>query len=422
MMGVIIGFALLVILMFRKIPITVAAPISALVMAAFSGINVMKALTGSYMTALVGFIKAYFILFLVSAIFARLMGESGAAYAIGNWLGKKLGARFAIWGVSLAAMVLTYGGVSVFVLVFTIYPIALVLFRDANISRKLIPGAIAAGAFTVPNFLWGSPGLVNVIPTTYFGTTVRSGALISVICSIFLYVSANAYLVFETKRMAKKGETFIPTPKIKELLQSVEEKKSINPVIAIIPILVILIALDGFKIDINIAMFCGVVAAYICFWKNLPNKLDALVVGSENAISSVMNTASAVGMGGVARVTPAFNSMLGWVSRLGGSPLISWGIAVVILTIVSGSGSGGVALAVSSLGHKYLSMGLDPVILHKVASFAGILCVPWNGVIVTTLSACELTHKEAYMPLFMISFVLALVNLALGIGLGMVMY
>lgn len=423
-MGVLLAFILLVVLIYKKVPIIVAAPVCAAVMALLSGLDVMTTLTGDYMDSMVGFIKSYFLLFLICAIFGRIMDVSGAAYAIGNWLGSKLGAKYAIWGVSIAAFVLTYGGVNCFVLVFAIYPIALVLFRDANISRKLIPGAIAAGAFTAPNILWGSPGLCNVIPTTYLGTTVRSGALVSVICAIFFYLISNFYLLHETKKMAKNGEGFVPTEKIEKLLRDSAAKEAIKPGIAMIPIVVIIVALNGFKLNVNIAMLCGVLAGYILFWKNIDDKMDTLVVGAQNSISSIMNTSTAVGIGGVAKVTSTFTQLVNWVGTFQGSPLISWAVAVTVISGACGSGSGGVALACSTLADKYLAMGVDPAILHKIASCGCIVLdsMPWNGVMITTMAACDLTHKEAYKHLFMITVVLAFVNLCLCVGLGLILY
>lgn len=423
-MGVLIAFALLVILIYKKVPIIVAAPVSAAVMALLSGLPVLGTLTGGYMDAMVEFIKSYFILFLVCAVFGRIMDVSGAAYSIGKWLGLRLGARFAIWGVSIAAFVLTYGGVSCFVLVFAIYPIALVLFKEANISRKLIPGAIAAGAFTAPNILWGSPGLCNVIPTTYLGTTVKAAPLVSVVCSIFFYLISNYYLIYESKKMAKHGEAFVPTEKITKLLEESAKKKAINPAVAIIPILVIIITLNGFNLDVNLAMLCGVLAGYILFWRNITDKMDTLIVGSQNAISSIMNTSTAVGIGGVAKITSTFTYLVNWVSNFSGSPMISWAVAVTVISGACGSGSGGVALACSTLADKYLAMGVDPEILHRIASCACIVLdsLPWNGVMITTMQACDLTHKEAYKHLFMITVVLAFVNLCLCVGLGLILY
>ncbi|MCH1948608.1 GntP family permease [Enterocloster sp. OA13] len=423
-MGVLLAFTLLVILMYKKVPIIVAAPVCAVVMAALSGLNIMSALTGDYMEAMVGFIKSYFILFLICAIFGRIMDVSGAAYSIGKWLGAKLGARYAMWGVSVAALVLTYGGVSCFVLVFAIYPIALVLFKEADISRKLIPGTIIAGMSTAPNILWGSPGLCNVIPTTYLGTTVKAAPLVSVICSIFFYLSAMAYLIFENRKMQKRGERFIPTEKIEKLLADNAAKKAINPGLALVPIAVIIITLNGFNLDVNIAMLCGVIAGYILFWGNITDKMDTMVVGAQNAIGSIMNTSTAVGIGGVAKITAAFGSLMQWVSSLGGSPLVSWAAAVTMIAGACGSGSGGVALACSTLADKYLAMGVNPEILHRIASCACIVLdsLPWNGVMITVMQACDLTHKEAYKHLFMITVVLAFFNLLLCVGLGLIMY
>ncbi len=423
-MGVFLAFALLVVLMYKKVPIIVAAPLCAALMALLSGLDVMSTLTGDYMAAMVDFIKSYFILFLICAIFGRIMDVSGAAYSIGKWLGLRLGAKYAIWGVSFAAFVLTYGGVSCFVLVFAIYPIALVLFKEANISRKLIPGAIAAGAFTAPNILWGSPGLCNVIPTTYFGTTVQAAPLVSVICSIFFYTISNIYLILENRKMLRNGEGFVPTEKIENLLRDSEAKKAINPLVALVPIIVIIVTLNGVRLDVNLAMLCGVLVSYVLFWKNIDDKMDTLSVGATNAIGSIMNTSTAVGIGGVAKITSTFNTLINWVSNFSGSPLISWAIAVTVISGACGSGSGGVALACSTLGDKYLAMGVNPEILHKIASCGCIVLdsLPWNGVMITTMQACDLTHKEAYKHLFMITVVLAFVNLCLCVGLGLIMY
>lgn len=423
-MGFIIAFILLVILVYKRIPIVVAAPLCAVVMALFSGLDVLSSLTGAYMDSMVGFIKSYFILFLICSIFGRIMDTSGAAYSIGNWLGNKLGTKYAIWGVSVAALVLTYGGVSCFVLVFAIYPIALVLFKNANISRKLIPGAIAAGAFTAPNFVWGSPGLCNVIPTTYLGTTVRDGFLVGIICAIFFYTISNVYLIYENKRMQKNGEGFVATPKIEKLLSNNEKKEAIHPFIALIPILVIIVALNIIKLDVNVAMLCGVLTGYLLFWKNIDDKLDTLVIGVQNATASIMNTSTAVGIGGVAKLTETFTQLVNWVSNFGGSPYISWAIAVTGITFATSSGSGGVALACSTLADKYLALNVSAVALHKIASCACIVLdtMPWNGVMITTMSACDLTHSEAYKHLFIITVVFAFVNLCLCTGLCLIIY
>lgn len=423
-MGVLLAFVLLVVLIYRKVPIIIAAPLCAAFMALLSGLDILGAVTGDYMDAMVGFIKSYFILFLMCGIFGRIMDVSGAAYSAGKWLGTRLGARYAIWGVSVAAMVLTYGGVSCFVLVFAMYPIALVLFKEADISRRLIPGAIVAGASTAPNILWVSPGLCNVIPSTYLGTMVKAVPMVSVICSILFYLSANFYLLYENRRLVKNNERFVATESISRLLEESASKDAINPFVAVIPIIVIIVTLNGFNLDVNIAMLCGVIAGYILFWKNINDKMDTLITGAQNAIGSIMNTSTAVGIGGVAKIASTFNRLINWVSNFKGSFLISWVAAVTVISGACGSGSGGVALACSTLGEKYLAMGVNPEILHRIASCACIVLdsLPWNGVMITIMGACGLTHKEAYKPMFMITVVLAFFNLCLCVGLGLLLY
>lgn len=423
-MGILIAFIILVVLILKKVPFTVAAVVSAVIMALLSGMDAYSMVTGEYMDAAAGFVKSYFLLFLVSAIFGRIMDVSGAAYSIGSWLGHKLGTKYAIWGVSIAALVLTYGGISVFVLVFTMYPIALVMFSKANISRRLVPAAIAAGAFTAPNFLWGSPSLCNVIPADYLGTTVRSGVLVSTVCSLFYYLSSTIFVVCWNKRLAAKGEGFVATDEVREILENNEKKSSLNPLIALVPILVIVVTLNIIRLDITIAMLCGTLSCYLLFWKRIDDKRDTLIAGSGNAIASTMNTAVAVGIGGIAVLTPVFTVLINRISENIVSPYISWSVIISFISALCGSGAGGLQVALGEFAETYLAMGVDPVALHKLATAATVWAapMPWCGAVVTLISACKLNFKEAYGPIFVIAVALAFVTMVICLGMCTVLY
>lgn len=423
-MGVLVAFILLVVLVYKKVPAALAAIISAVVMCLLSGLDTMAVMKGDFMTAAGGFVTSYFLLFLLCGIYAAVMDYSGAAFSLGKWLANLLGTKGAIWGVSIAAAVMTYGGISAFVIVFAMYPIALVLFKEADIDRRMIPAAIGAGAFTLPNVFWGSPGVCNVIPTTFLGTDVRAAPAVSIVVGLFIFILSNLYLVWRNKRNQKKGIGFVPTEKINRMLEENEQRGTVNHWLALVPLVVIIVVLNVIQLDVLIAMPCGIVVAYIIFWNRIADKVQPLIAGTQSGIGSTLGTAPVVGLGGVAKLTSVFQYMLDLAMNMKGNPLISWALSATIITGVCASGSGGAALTGELLAAKYLAMGLNPEILHRILSCAVIVLdsLPWNGVMCTTMAACDLTHKESYGDLFMITVVINFLGLVLCTALGVIFY
>lgn len=148
MLAILVSLALLIVLTFRKINIVVVGIAAAAVMALLSGQPVVTAVTDTYMTGAAQFVRDNFLLFFFSVLFGKVMEETGAAASIAKFLAELLGEKFAILGVIFSGAVLVYGGVTTLVVVFSLYPIALSLFKKADLPRYLLPGAIAGGCFT----------------------------------------------------------------------------------------------------------------------------------------------------------------------------------------------------------------------------------------------------------------------------------
>ena len=154
--GLLGGLALLIILTMRGVNLLIAAPLTAFFVALLSGMAIFPQLANegdanflnSYMSGFSGFIASWFIMFLLGAIFGKLMEDSGAAESIAGWIIGKIGAKKAALAVVMACAVLTYGGVSLFVVAFSVYPMAVSLFKGANIPRRFIPAALAFGSTT----------------------------------------------------------------------------------------------------------------------------------------------------------------------------------------------------------------------------------------------------------------------------------
>ena len=156
-----------------------------------------------------GFVAQFFPLFLLGALFGKLMEDSGSVSAIARFLSEKLGARRAILAVVLAGALVTYGGVSLFVAFFVIGPMAEALFREADIPRRLMPAAIALGTTTFTmTAMPGTPAIQNAIPMPFFGTTPFAAPGIGLVASLIMLLFGLAWLAFAEASARRSGAGF----------------------------------------------------------------------------------------------------------------------------------------------------------------------------------------------------------------------
>ncbi|HYG60700.1 MAG TPA: GntP family permease, partial [Symbiobacteriaceae bacterium] len=207
--AIILSLVLLIYVAYRGYSVILFAPVFALGAAAFSGLDVMPAFSELFMLRLAAYVKNFFPLFMLGAVFGKVMDATGAAKAIAHWILQKLGPSRAILSVILSAAVLTYGGVSLFVVAFAIYPFAAAIFREGNIPKRLIPGTIAAGSFTFTmTALPGSPQIQNMIPAKYFGTTAYAAPVTGIFASVFIFTAGLMWLEWRRKKAQAAGEGY----------------------------------------------------------------------------------------------------------------------------------------------------------------------------------------------------------------------
>src|SRR5690625_7303495 len=187
-LGLLASLTLLVYLTMKGINIIIAAIISSIVIAVTGGLNLETAMMDNYMTGFTDYFSSWFLVFLLGAIFGKVMQETKSAERIAQWIKKTLGAKRADFAVVAAAAILTYGGVSLFVVGFAVYPIAVSLFRAANLPHRYIPAALVFGSISFTMTAPGSPEIQNIIPTEFFGTTPTAGGFIGVICALLVMV------------------------------------------------------------------------------------------------------------------------------------------------------------------------------------------------------------------------------------------
>ncbi len=417
MLGIIIGLVLLMFLAYRGYSIIWVAPLCALVVALTGGLELLPAYKDTYMTGFVGFTKSWFPVFMLGAIFGALMDYTGAAKSIAKWLTKVLGPKRAILSVVVGCAVLTYGGISLFVVVFAMYPLALDLFREANITRKIIPGAIALGSFTFTmTAVPGTPQTQNLIPIDYFHTTPTAAPIMGITAAIFIFALGYAYLLWREKKFTAKGEGFIEPEKKGNANVESESQVLPNPFISFLPLLTVILTLNLFGWDIVVALLAGVIMAMITNPHKYLGFTKSISTGATSSITAIINTSAAVGFGAIVKTVPGFKTLTDMLLGIKGSPLISEAVAVNLLAGATGSASGGMGIALEALGEKYyqlaLETGISPEAFHRVASLAsgGLDTLPHNGAVLTLLAVTGLTHKDSYIDICVTSLILPVLS------------
>lgn len=437
MIGLIGGLALLITLTLKGVNILIGGPLAALFVALMSGLPLFPQLVEegapnfvtSYMTGFTSFILAWYLMFLLGAVFGKVMEDSGAADAVAKWFVGKLGMKFAVLAIVLACAVLTYGGVSLFVVAFSVYPMAISLFKQADLPRRFIPATLALGSVTFTMTSAGSPEIQNWIPIPFLGTTPYAGWEVSIIVAVFMAVFGFWWLKKIISKAVNKGERFVdrktdPTFDVTRPLP--------NPLLAMIPLLVVLIISFIFHDSLKqsaliVALLGGIIATFIVSWNYFKAPWEAVSAGTVGAIIAIGNTAAVVGFGGVAKSVPAFGVAVEAMTNIPGSPLIGAAIAVSVIAGMTGSASGGQAIALPLLAPGYLDAGVNPEALHRVVAISsGALdSLPHNGYVVTTIhSIAGEKYSQAYWAVAattvvtpVIGVILAIILFSFGFGI-----
>lgn len=436
MFGLIGGLILLTLLVMRGMNLLIVAPISALFVAVLNGVPLFSQfaakgevdfITG-YMDGFSGFITSWYLMFLAGAIFGKVMEDSGAAESVSHWIVSKIGMKHSVLAIVLASAVLTYGGVSLFVVAFAVYPMAVNLFKEANLPRRFIPAALAFGSTTFTMTSAGSPEIQNWIPIQYLGTNPYAGWEVSLITAVFMLILGYWWLMKIIRRAVKRGEHFVE----RETDNNEVRTNLPHPLLSLLPLVVVLIVAFVFHESLAqsaliLALLSGIIATWLFNRKYFRNFWDAVGEGTVGALTAIGNTAAVVGFGGVAKITPAFDHAVDFMTSIPGNGLIGGALAVMVIAGLTGSSSGGQSIALPILAPFYLDMGVNAEALHRTVSLSsGTLdSLPHGGYAVTTIrSICGETHKDAY-PAFgimtvvvpIITVILAIILFSFGVGI-----
>lgn len=429
--GCLLSIAVLIYLAYNRCTPAVFVGCAILVHCLFSQMDIYKTFTEPYMTGVAGFVKSYFLMFMVSSIFGRIYQDTGAAQSLGEGLANIFGAKRAILVMLIAIAALTYGGVSGFVAIFALYPIGLVMFEKANYTKMLFPGLAALGMWTFAMTGPGTPQLQNIIPIATLNTTPTAALVPGAIGAIAMAVMGYFYMMFAAKQYEKKGIGFDAHADLEKMKGQVDDAdKRPKLVLTFIPIVFVLVAFNGFNVNIIVTLVLACILSFILFFKTLSLKqwLDTLQQGIIAMLPVIINTSLVIGYGSVSRETPFFKFAVEWAGQSSLNPYFLTAFAANIFGGILGSATGGIGLTMSALADlfkKYIDMGYSPEALHRLAvqSVGGLDSLPHCGAIITVLAVCGLTHKEAYKHIFWTTVAIPIfVSFLIVLPLCLVMY
>ncbi len=440
-LGVLLGLILLIGLALRGVNVLVAALLAALVVAVTNEQPLAEALMEGFTGPMMGFAGQFFLIFLVGAIFGRVMGETRAAASIAFALSDRLGLERALYICTLACVVLTYGGVNVFIVVFTVYPLGLSLFQRANLPKRLLFGCImlGAGTFTM-TALPGAPSVQNVVSAEGLGTSLTAAPFLGLLASAMMFGLGMGYLEHERHRAKRRGETFKPAKT--DVLPDKEPDPRRLPhwAVALIPLVAVLLIIItplwiaalayGEHADLpmwlafsqaqpmlwaSLAMTVGALLAVVLFWRQLEQPWATVSRGAENSALPLLNTAAVIGFGGVVQATDAFQGFAELMVGSGLHPLISSVLSINIVAGIVGSASGGLGIFMEALAPYYLEQGIHADTLHRIVAIGsgGLDSLPHSGAVITALTVMGLSHREAYKDGFVVTVLAPLATLAI---------
>jgi len=447
------ALAALIVLAYRGFSVILVAPLIAMGAVLLTDpAAVAPAFSGLFMDKLGTFVKLYFPVFLLGAIFGKLIEVSGAARSIVGGITRLFGPNHAILAITIVGMLLTYGGVSVFVVVFATYPFAVEMFRQANIPKRLIPATIAFSAFTITmDALPGTPQIQNIIPTTFFRTTAYAAPVLSILAAAFTFALCFAYLRLQQNRAAARGEGYgtghrnepeiveggpvlpvwlalVPLALVAagnrlflELVKTGYGEKAtalLNPAAQNAAPIVQEVKANAALWAVEAALLLGIAATLLIGWKAVRGRFaEASQAAVGGSLLASLNTASEYGFGAVIAALPGFHQIAAGLSTIR-DPLLNAAVTTNILCGITGSASGGLSLTLGAFADRFIAAananGIPLEVMHRIASLAsgGMDTLPHNGAIITLLAVTGLTHRQAYKDIFAITIIKTLTAFA----------
>ena len=412
-------------LAFRQMSALLLATLVTIFVSVLSGMPVLETILNGFMPAAADYFMKYFVLFLVGALFGAVYRFTGAAESIARTMGSLCGKRFAAPMVMCITGLLTFGGVSGFVVFFVVYPIALQMFKESDLSRRLIPAAISSGCWTWSMTMPFAPSIPNSIAMKSLGTTATAALVPSVIVTLAEFAMIFLWLEWRARKLSATGKKFydesLKTQLSAEELAAYPAEDLPHPLLALIPIGTIIFCFNGLGLAVEVSVVIGIFLAVVLMFKKVKNGwLEVFNKGAADTGPAILNTALVVGFSGVVEQTAGFSYLVTSLQSLDIAPLVFVAVTAAICGGVCGSASGGTGFAFASFTEIYKGLGVSLAAVHRTAIIAAgaLATLPHQGVQITLLGICKLTHKEAYFDIAVTQIVIPLLTLLIFVPLA----
>ncbi|UUX34772.1 GntP family permease [Fundicoccus culcitae] len=426
--GILIALVVLVIGSYRGYPILLIGPIASLIVIVFSGLPIIESFTGEYADSFAGFVRSNFLIFLPATILGAMIGDSGAAQSIANkiyqWTSKikgtgKVKNYWVLMGLSAITAILSFGGVSGFVVIFTIAPICLTIFKKLDIPWHMIIAVAVYGGSMWTAILPGSPAIQNLIPIEYLGTNPMSAPWLGILGALNCIIFGAWYIWFMLGRAEKQQEGFTLTGAKMDAnsadldMSAIEQETSLAEFIrALTPSISLLVLMNVFQISPFVSLTLACVVCWVLYYNKFADLSKTLNSGANSTMKAIMNVAAVVGFGGIVSIAPGFDYLVANLDAIPGPPLVQLALATNIVAGITGSASGGEAIALEVFAPRFLEMGINPHVIHRLVNIScyGLDSLPHNGSAINRLNYTHLTHREGYYHEFWLGAIFPFIN------------
>jgi H+/gluconate symporter-like permease len=431
-LGIVVSLVFIITLALRGWHIIILAPLAAVIAALFSNLNVLETLTGPYMTGFTNYARRFYLIFLMGTLFGRFMEDSGAARSIAHAIMRLIGGSSdkplrVLVAFSLVPMALTYGGVSLFVVIFTVLPIARHLWQEADIPWHLFMLSFVFGAASMTmTMIPGTPQIQNLMPTKYMSSTPASAPVLGLMGAFVVFALNVIYMRYCVRKFKREGEHYVPPGGVGTTAGTNVDAGMPHAGLSLIPMAAVLVFLNvpGVKVDVIYALGIGILVATLLFWRRYANVVDTITKGAANTVVPIVNTCADVGYGMAIAATAGFGVVSAWLLTLPMHPIVSLSIATNVMAAITGSASGGMGIVLETLAPKYLALGLSPDLVHRIVVMSSgcFDAMPHNGAVITMLAVAGLTHRQAYKHIFVGHVLATLAALLVVIPIGILIY
>ena len=430
LIGILVAIVFLIVASIKGLPILVVGPVSAIIVFVFSGQDIIENLSGAYSEDFAGFAQSNFLLFLPACVLGSMLGDCGAAQKIAIKIGdlaQKAGGGgngfmpkfLVLMGLSLITAILSFGGVSGFVVIFTIAPICREIFKKMDIPWHFVIAVAVYGGSMWTAVLPGAPSVQNLMPMNYLGTQATAAPVLATVGSLTCIVFGAAYIWFVLKRNQNRGEGYLPTgaemeENVGELDASILGDTCTNWefIKALLPSIILLICMNVFLIEPYVSLTIGCLVCFVLYWNKFQNIGKTLGAGCTSTMTSIMNVSAVGGFGAAVELAPGFDWVVDNLYSIPGTPLIQLCLATNLIAGITGSASGGEAIALDLFAQRFVDMGINPQVVHRVIAFScyGLDSMPYNGSAINRLNYTHLDYKRGYIHEFILGAIFPFFN------------